>query len=91
MATEASRYVESLHPELRPVPRFWLDELGRNHLPRHQRLWVAAFALTKPGDTGTAAFRRAWDLYELRRPGLIDRPTRLSVAAIIAELELLLA
>lgn len=92
MAIEASRYVESPHPAIRPVPRFWLDELGRDFLPRHQRLWVAGFALERAEDAGTTAhFRRAYDLYELRRPGLLDRPTRLTVASIIAELELLLS
>lgn len=92
MAIEASRYVESPHPEIRPVPRFWLDELGREALPRHQRLWVAGFALERPDDAGTTAhFRRAYDLYEHGRPGLLDRPTRLTVASIVAELEQLLS
>jgi hypothetical protein len=88
---DPERFVLSVNPELRPVPRTWLDELDPGCLPRHRRLFVAGFALSKPGvNNGTADLRRAYDLYETRRPGLIDRPTRLTVASIIAELELLL-
>lgn len=92
MGFEASRYVQPNHPELRPVPRDLLERELAEAAPRHKRLFVGGWALSVTHDAAgnRAALERAFELYETRAPGLLDRPTHLTVPAIIGELERLL-
>jgi hypothetical protein len=91
MLTEVIRYVTPSSTLLRPLPSDLLDHEMAKADPRHKRLFVAAMALS---DTMVAshapALKQAHDLYNLRAPGLLDRPTRLTVASIIGELEQIL-
>lgn len=80
---------------LRPIPADLLSD-PTLHLrlldARHQRLVVGALALGERRflDDSRAAFHRIRGLYEACAPGLLNRPTKLSAAGVIAELEMLL-
>jgi|SRR3954462_7922736 len=73
---------------VRPDPSIG-DPLGqrpRRCLPRHERLYVAAWML----HDGTAAdykraLREAYDMYELSGSGLLDKARELTTADIVTE------
>jgi hypothetical protein len=73
-----------LHFQCTPPPEI-LAEICRGLENRHKRLMVAAWALSPPGAAAPIqTYRRIWRYYETR-PGLIDRPGKLTVASILAE------
>ncbi len=89
-AREAIRYVTPASTTLHPVPADLLDDEMRNASPRHKRLFVGGWAFSGDAtnvDALSQAMRTTLELYELRAPGLLDRPTTVSVQSIIGELE----
>lgn len=88
MHEQATRFIYPTSTNLCPVLADLLDHELRGCLPRQQRLAVAAFALGGITDSASrGALERALALYDLSGRDLLNRPGRLTVAGIIAEVE----